>query len=60
MRFAVVDDELGVLKQIPLLIHQFSPDIKIETYTFCSSSEFLNSYTEEKYDALFLDIDMRI
>lgn len=58
MRFAVVDDEPGILKQIPVLIRQFSPDIKIETDTFRSSSEFLNAYTSQKYDALFLDIDM--
>ena len=58
MRFAVVDDEPGILKQIPVLIRQFSPDIKIETDTFSSSSEFLNTYTSQKYDALFLDIDM--
>ena len=58
MRFAVVDDEPGILKQIPVLIRQFSPDIKIETDTFSSSSEFLSAYTNPKYDALFLDIDM--
>lgn len=58
MRFAVVDDEPGILKQIPVLIRQFSPDIKIETDSFSSSSEFLNVYTSQKYDALFLDIDM--
>ena len=58
MRFAVVDDEPGILKQIPVLIRQFSPDIKIETDTFSSSSEFLSAYTIKKYDALFLDIDM--
>ena len=58
MRLAVVDDEPGILKQIPVLIRQFSPDIKIETDTFSSSSEFLSAYTSQKYDALFLDIDM--
>ena len=58
MRFAVVDDEPGILKQIPVLIRQFSPDIKIETDTFSSSSEFLSAYTGQKYYALFLDIDM--
>lgn len=58
MRFAVVDDEPGILKQIPGLIRQFSPDIKIEADTFSSSSEFLSAYISKKYDALFLDIDM--
>lgn len=58
MRFAVVDDEPGILKQIPVLIRQFSPDIKIEADTFSSSSEFLSAYTSQNYDALFLDIDM--
>lgn len=58
MRFAVVDDEPGILKQIPMLIGQFSPNIKIDTDTFSSSSKFLSEYTKSKYDALFLDIDM--
>lgn len=58
MRFAVVDDEPGILKQFPGLIRQFSPDIKIEADTFSSSSEFLSAYISKKYDALFLDIDM--
>lgn len=58
MRFAVVDDEPGVLKQIPSLIRQYASDIVLETDTFNSSSEFLNAYTKHKYDALFLDIDM--
>lgn len=58
MRFAVVDDEPGILKQIPVLIRHFSPDIKIETDTFNSASNFLSMYTTQKYDALFLDIDM--
>lgn len=58
MRFAVVDDEPGILKQIPVLIRQFSPDIIIEADTFSNSSDFLNTYTNQNYDALFLDIDM--
>lgn len=58
MRFAVVDDEPGILKQIPELIRQFSPNKKIEIDAFSSSSEFLSAYANQKYDALFLDIDM--
>lgn len=58
MRLAVVDDEPGILKQIPVLIRQFSHDIIIEADTFSSSSDFLNAYTDQNYDALFLDIDM--
>lgn len=58
MRFAVVDDEPGILKEIPMLLKQFLPDVIIETDLFSSSSTFLNAYTEKKYDALFLDIDM--
>lgn len=58
MRFAVIDDEPGILKQIPVLIRQFLPDIIIEADTFSSSQEFLSEYKCQKYDALFLDIDM--
>lgn len=58
MHFAVVDDELGILKQIPILIRQFSSNIKIEVDTFSCSSDFLNEYAKKKYDVLFLDIDM--
>ena len=58
MRFAVVDDELGILEQIPALIRQFSPNKRIEIDTFASSSDFLSVYPDQKYDALFLDIDM--
>ena len=58
MRFAVVDDELGILEQIPALIRRFSPNKRIEIDTFASSSDFLSVYPNQKYDALFLDIDM--
>ena len=58
MRFAIVDDEPGVLKQIPVLIRRILPDQHIEADTFESSSDFLGKYTQKKYDALFLDIDM--
>ena len=60
MRFAVVDDEPGILKQIPSLIRQYASDMMLETDTFNSSSEFLSAYTKHKhkYDVLFLDIDM--
>lgn len=59
MRFAVVDDEPGILKQIPALIKQFiSSDVSIETDCFQNPTEFLETYSERKFDALFLDIDM--
>ena len=47
MRLAVVDDEPGILKQIPVLIRQFSHDIIIDADTFSSSSDFLNAYTDQ-------------
>jgi DNA-binding LytR/AlgR family response regulator len=56
--FAVVDDEPGVLKQIPVLIRRILSDQHIETDIFENSSDFLGIYSHKKYDALFLDIDM--
>lgn len=58
MHFAIVDDEPGILKQVPALIRQFSPNVKIEADVFSSASAFLNAYAAQKYDALFLDIDL--
>lgn len=58
MRFAVVDDEPRFLKKIPMLIKQFLPDMIIDIDLFSSPSTFLTTYTEQKYDVLFLDINM--
>lgn len=58
MRFAIVDDEPIILKQIPKLIKQFASDANIDTDCFQSAAEFLNRYSSQSYDALFLDIDM--
>lgn len=57
MKFAIVDDEPVILKQIAELIQNIlsNKNIIIDTYT--NSYDFLNNYTNQ-YSALFLDIDM--
>ena len=58
MRFAVVDDESYVLEQLPQLIRGLMQGMNIEIECFHSGSELLTAYNTQKFDALFLDIDM--
>lgn len=60
MRFAIIDDELAILKQIPKLIIKYANNNNIENDCFKSASDFFNSRSLNKYDALFLDIDMPV
>lgn len=58
MRFAIVDDEEAVLCQIPEMIGALSSHTQIQCDCFSDAQSFLLKYSSQKYDALFLDIDM--
>lgn len=58
MRFAIVDDMEVTLKILNELILKFTEKFKTEVDCFSSAQSFLEKYTLNKYDALFLDIDM--
>lgn len=58
MHFAIVDDEEAVLCQIPAMIDKLSKHAQIQCDCFSDAQSFLIKYASQKYDALFLDIDM--
>ena len=58
MHFAIVDDEDAVLCQIPAMICRLSKHTQIQCDCFSDAQSFLLKYASQKYDALFLDIDM--
>lgn len=58
MRFAIVDDETIVLEQLPQLIRNLIQDMNIEIECFHSGAELQTAFNLQKFDALFLDIDM--
>jgi len=58
MRFAIVDDENYVLERLPHVIRSLMQGMNIEIECFRSGSELQAAYNTQKYDALFLDIDM--
>ncbi len=58
MHFAVVDDEDAMLCQITEMIGKLSNHTLIHCDCFSDAQSFLDKYALQKYDALFLDIDM--
>ena len=58
MHFAIVDDEYAVLCKIPEMINRLSKHTQIQCDCFSDAQSFLLKYSLQKYDALFLDIDM--
>lgn len=57
MLFAVLDDELPVLKRIVNALEKIS-DKNTVVESFNDPSDLLSSFLTKKYDACFLDIDM--
>jgi len=58
MRFAIVDDMKATLKLLNELILKYTEKYQAEVDCFLSAQSFLEEYSLQKYDALFLDIDM--
>lgn len=57
MIFAVLDDELPVLKKVVSTLEEISDNSAV-IEAFSDPSVLLSSFSDQKYDACFLDIDM--
>ncbi len=58
MLFALVDDNLEILEQIPSIIKSLIPYYEVVVDCFQNAHQLLDVYKKKKYDVLFLDIDM--
>lgn len=56
--FSVVDDESSIVKEVASLIRKEIAHISIDIDCYTSARAFIENYTFQKYDAIFLDIDM--
>ena len=60
INIAICDDEVSSIYSIKkyLISYQIQFDIDCEIHTFTDSSKFLSSFETNKYNIVFLDIDM--
>lgn len=58
MLFALVDDATEILEQIPPIIKSLLSYYDVKVDCFQNAHRLLDVYKDQKYDALFLDIDM--